>query len=108
MADNMSVTPGPTGIIPESESPGVFMLMQNYPNPFNPSTTIYYQIGARSYVTLRIFDVLGREVWMPVNGIEQPGLKSVSFNAEGLTSGVYYYRLRAGSFVETKMMVLIK
>ncbi len=83
-------------------------LYQNYPNPFNPSTTISYQLPTQSHVTLKVFDVLGREVAMLVNGVEQPGYKSVTFDANGLAHGLYYYRLTTGNFVQTKKLLLIK
>jgi hypothetical protein len=89
-------------------SPGTFRLFDNYPNPFNPSTTIKYQLPIQNYVALKVFDVLGREVAILVNGIEQPGYKSVNFNAGGLTSGVYYYRLQAGNYIETKKLLLLR
>jgi hypothetical protein len=108
MADNMRVTPLSTSVISEGELPVLFTLKQNYPNPFNPSTIISYQLGTKSYVTLKIFDVLGREAATLVNGIEQPGYKSVNFNAGNLVSGVYYYRLQAGNFIETKKFVLLR
>jgi hypothetical protein len=115
MADNMRVTPISTSIISEGEIPLAFSLMQNYPNPFNPGTTISYQLPKQSYVTLKIFDVLGREVAALVNGVEQLGYKSVNFSAVNLESGVYFYRLqvvdptgRTGSFTETKKMFLLK
>jgi hypothetical protein len=83
-------------------------LYQNYPNPFNPSTTISYQLPTQSHVTLKVFDVLGREVAMLVNGVEQPGYKSVTFDANGLANGLYYYCLTTGNFVQTKKLLLIK
>ncbi len=94
----------------------MFTLRQNYPNPFNPSTTISYQLPMQSYVTLKVFDTQGKEVATLVNSVEQPGDKSVNFNASNLASGVYYYRLQAGdpstgsgqSFIETKKLVLLK
>jgi photosystem II stability/assembly factor-like uncharacterized protein len=85
-----------------------FSLEQNYPNPFNPNTTISYQLSKQSHVTLKVFNVLGQEDAMLVNGVEEPGNKSVNFNAGNLPSGVYYYRLQAGSFVETKKLLLIR
>jgi hypothetical protein len=85
-----------------------FILHQNYPNPFNPTTTIQYNVPKTSYVTLKIFNLIGQEVARLVNGIEEPGNKTVSFNANGLTSGVYYYRLQAGSFIETKKLLLLR
>jgi hypothetical protein len=83
-------------------------LYQNYPNPFNPSTTISYQLAARNHVTLKVFDMLGREVAVLVNRIEEPGDKSVMFDASRLPSGMYFYRLSAGSFVQTKKLLLLK
>jgi hypothetical protein len=109
MADNMRVTPSPNGVIKESEIPVMFRLNQNYPNPFNPETMISYQIAKQSYITLKVFDVLGREVAVLVNGVEQAGYKSVNFNADKLVSGVYFYQLRVGNeFSDTKKMLLIK
>jgi hypothetical protein len=83
-------------------------LLQNYPNPFNPSTTIRYQLPTRSYVTLKVYDVLGREVAMLVNSIEEPGRKSVQFEADKLATGVYFYQLRAGTFVSTRKMLMLR
>jgi len=107
MADNMRVTPYVT-VISESELPVMFTLKQNYPNPFNPSTTISYQLRMQSNVMLKVFDVLGREVATLVNSVEQAGYKSVNFNADNLESGVYYYRLQAGNFIEIKKLVLLR
>ncbi len=78
-----------------SEIPKEFRLLQNYPNPFNPSTTISYQIPTQSHVTLKIYDVLGREIITLVNKVEEPGFISVNLNAQRLASGVYYYRITA-------------
>jgi hypothetical protein len=98
-----------TGTVDQrGENPTSFALSQNYPNPFNPATTINYQLPAQSYVTLRVFDVLGREVATLVNGVEQAGNKTVSFDAHGLASGVYYYRLQSGDFVATKKLLLVR
>ena len=88
--------------------PNSFTLYQNYPNPFNPSTTIKYSIPRRTNVTLKVFDVLGSEVATLVK-IEQPqGNYEVEFDATSLASGIYLYRIKAGDFVETKKMVLLK
>jgi hypothetical protein len=88
--------------------PGEYGLGQNYPNPFNPATTISYQIRSAGGVTLRVYDVLGREVATLVNGYQPPGTYGVTFDGSRLSSGVYFYRLQSGSFVNTKKMVLAK
>ncbi len=85
-----------------------FSLNQNYPNPFNPSTIIKYEIPERSFVTIKVYDVLGREIITLVNQEKPVGSYEVVFDSQGLTSGVYFYRMQAGSFVETKKMVLMK
>jgi len=88
--------------------PEIFSLFQNYPNPFNPTTTIKYQIPEISIVTLKVYDVLGSEVATLVNEKRLAGTYEVEFDGNGLLSGIYFYHLRAGSFVETKKMILIK
>ncbi len=90
-------------------SPEKFELMQNYPNPFNPSTTIQYIIPERGVkVTLKVFDIAGREVSTLIDEFQNAGNYSVEFDARNLPSGVYFYTLRAGSFVATKKMLLLK
>jgi hypothetical protein len=93
---------------PNGSIPGEFSLGQNYPNPFNPSTTIRYQLSHTSDVLLTVFDMLGREVALLVNEKKDPGAYSVSFDGAGLPSGVYFYRLQAGSRVQTMKMLLMK
>ena len=88
--------------------PERFYLEQNYPNPFNPSTTITYQVPKQSYVIIKIFDALGNEIETLVDEYKIVGRYEVDFNASTLPSGIYFYQLRAGSFVETKKMMLIK
>lgn len=83
-------------------------LHQNYPNPFNPSTLIRYQLPVSSVVSLKVFDMLGREVAVLVDGKENAGSHEVTFNAKGLSSGVYFYRLETNGFVDTKQFTLIK
>ncbi|MCS6988459.1 MAG: S8 family serine peptidase [Chloroherpetonaceae bacterium] len=90
------------------DKPQSFKLAQNYPNPFNPATTIAYQLPATSDVKLEVFDVLGRKVATLVDERQSAGAYSVNFNAANLASGVYFYRLQAGSFAETKKMLLVK
>ena len=86
----------------------LFALSQNYPNPFNPSTTIRYDILNSGIVTLKIYDILGREVKTLVNQYENGGTYDVNFDASNFSSGVYFYQLRAGSFISTKKMILLK
>ncbi len=95
--------------------PGEFRLQQNYPNPFNPSTNIEFRLPAgqagiskSEFVTLKVFDVLGREVATLVNGELQPGSYQTTFDASHFASGVYLYQLRAGNFIQTQRMVLAK
>jgi hypothetical protein len=88
--------------------PKVFLLDQNFPNPFNPTTTIRYQIPAAERVRLVLYDLLGREIAVLVDGNQSEGPKSVTFDATNLPSGVYFYRLQAGKFVETRKMLIAK
>ncbi|MFA6467779.1 MAG: S8 family peptidase [Bacteroidota bacterium] len=85
-----------------------FVLHQNYPNPFNPATTIVYDLAVTGKVTLKVFDVLGREVRTLVNAVQSPSSYSVSFSGEGLSSGMYFYQLRYQHIIETKRMMLVK
>jgi hypothetical protein len=85
-----------------------FALAQNYPNPFNPTTTITYQIPQRTRVILSVFTILGQEVVRLVDRDQGPGQMRVSFEAGGLASGVYLYRLEAGSHVSVRRMTLIR
>jgi hypothetical protein len=85
-----------------------FELLQNYPNPFNHSTTIYYSIPELSFATVKVYDVLGGEVAKLINEELPAGSYEIEFNAAGLPSGIYFYQLQTGSFVETKKMVLMK
>ena len=85
-----------------------FILGQNYPNPFNPSTTIKYSIPKQSYVTLKVYDILGREVQTLFNEEKPAGNYQVEFDAAELPSGVYFYRIKAGSFSQVRKMLLIK
>jgi hypothetical protein len=91
-----------------TEIPLSFRLEQNYPNPFNPSTTIRFTISDFGFTILKVYDVLGNEVATLVNKEKPAGVYEVDFHAIGLPSGVYFYRLQAGAFVETKKMSLIK
>ena len=91
-----------------SSVPLSFTLEQNYPNPFNPTTTIQYALPHHAHVTLSVFNTLGQQVASLVNGGVDAGHHSVQFDASGLASGVYFYRLQAGSSVDTKRLLLLR
>ena len=99
---------GPDNVNTEPIKPLKYVLKQNYPNPFNPSTTISYQIGTLSHVTLKIFDVLGREISILVNREQSPGEYTIQWNAERISAGTYFYRLTAGPYTETRKLLLLK
>ena len=92
----------------EFYSPGEFHLFQNYPNPFNPSTKISWQSPVGNHQTLKIYDILGKEVATLIDEFKPTGSYQVDFNAADLPSGVYMYRIQAGSFIETKKMILLR
>ena len=100
----------PVGVEDEEtlEIPSAFSLSQNYPNPFNPSTKIRYSIPQSSNVVIKVFDVLGNEIATLVNEEKPVGIYEITWYAESLPSGIYFYRIQTGSFVETKKMVLMK
>jgi hypothetical protein len=98
----------PTENIASAALPKNFALGSAYPNPFNPSTVIRYQLPVSSWVTLKIYDILGGEAATLVNEIKQPGEYTVQWDASGSSSGIYFYRLQSGSFVETKKLLLLK
>ena len=85
-----------------------YSLYQNYPNPFNPVTTIRFEVPISQHVELSVFDMLGREVKVLYNDIAPAGIVTIDFNAEGLSSGVYFYRLKTQEFIESKKLLLIK
>ncbi len=91
-----------------TEVPAVFSLKQNFPNPFNPSTKIQFSVPKSSFVTVKVFDVSGKEVSTLVNENVNTGTYEVTFDGAGLNSGVYFYRLYAGNYIETKKMMLVK
>ncbi len=97
-----------TALGEESVVPASFTLDQNYPNPFNPTTVIRYQLPAASQVQLAVFDMLGRQVGELVNEKKEAGSYEVKFDASGLASGVYFYRIKAGNFVQTKKLLLVR
>lgn len=98
---------GISGDTPES-SPENLTLFQNYPNPFNPSTMIKYSLGKRSFVTLKVYDMLGREITTLVNSEQASGEHEVNYRPENLTSGIYFYTLQADGFQSTKKLILLR
>jgi hypothetical protein len=93
---------------PALAHPDQFALMQNYPNPFNPMTTIKYTVGGNRGVSLIVYDVLGRELAVLVNERKSSGNYEVTFDGSGLASGVYICRLTAGTFTQTRRMILLR
>jgi hypothetical protein len=91
-----------------ADLPTYFGLDQNYPNPFNPSTTIRFELPRASLVNLTVFDILGRQVSRLVNERRNAGVYEVKFDGSNLASGVYFYRLQAGNFVQSKRFLLLK
>jgi hypothetical protein len=105
---NGRVSIGPTDVSDGNGHPSAISLFQNYPNPFNPSTTIRYELPRSSLVTLRVFNILGQEIATLVDGQKQAGCYEIKWNAGSFPSGVYFYRLQAGDFVQTKKLVILK
>ena len=98
---------------PNPKQPNSFLLSHNYPNPFNPATTITYQIPQTEFVTLKVYDILGKEIATLVNEEKPAGSYEVEFNSHSgevrnLTSGIYFYQIKAGEYSETKKMILLK
>ncbi|MDR3610592.1 MAG: T9SS type A sorting domain-containing protein, partial [Ignavibacteriaceae bacterium] len=107
--DEFTFTPhSVTGVKENTIVPLNFNLSQNYPNPFNPSTVINYSIPRAGLVSLKIYDILGREIRTLLNENKTPGNYSVNFNAHGLSSGVYFYRLTMGTYSDVKKLMLLK
>ena len=97
-----------TSVDDDGMTPVTYALHQNYPNPFNPSTTIRFDVAAAGHVSLKVYDLLGREVALLLNREVGPGNHSVTWNAEGLTSGIYFYRIQVNDFVKNRKLVLLK
>jgi len=102
------VVQNPVSVDNENSAADSYELYQNYPNPFNPSTKIEYRISDRSFVSLKVYNILGDEVATLVNEEKSSGVYNVNFDAAGLSSGMYLYKLQAGSFVEMKKMILLR
>ena len=100
---------GVTAVNQDTRStPEIFALMQNYPIPFNPSTTIRYGLPHKSQVSLMVYNTLGQLASHLVSGEQEAGYHEVKFDASGLSSGVYFYRLQAGTYVETRKLLLLR
>jgi hypothetical protein len=106
--DSATVNISVTDIGENHSNPNIFKLYDNYPNPFNPSTTLRYSILEGSFTSIKIYNSLGGEVATLVNETKSAGTYNIEFNASDLSSGIYYYTLQAGSFSETKKMILMK
>jgi hypothetical protein len=100
--------PGISSTENENDIPDSYSILQNFPNPFNPATSIRYSVPELTKVSLRVYDVLGNEIATLVNEEKERGVYTVNFDASQLASGMYLYRLQAGSFVETKKMILLR
>jgi hypothetical protein len=103
-----TVVTGIRVLSPDAGLPAIVALSQNFPNPFNPSTTIRYGLPSKSHVTLAVFNTLGQQVAFLVNGDQEAGYHEVRFDGSGLASGLYFYRIQAGDFVQTRKLVLLK
>jgi hypothetical protein len=97
-----------TGVSDRRTNPNAFSLEQNYPNPYNPSTTIIYTLNSNGKVHLSVYDLLGKEVSVLVNGVQTQGKHEVIFSGNSLSNGVYFYRLQTDKEVITKKMTLMK
>ena len=106
--DDVSIFTSLTGIEDKKDRPQNFTLAQNFPNPFNPMTSIEYSVVQSQNVTIKVFNVLGKEVAVLVNEKKEPGTYIAEFKTNGLPSGLYFYRMETGGFVQTKKMILLK
>jgi hypothetical protein len=104
LSEITSVEFGPS----KGEIPKAYTLAQNYPNPFNPETTIRFGIPQTGFISLKIFNILGEEIATLISENLKPGIYSVHWNATPFASGIYFYQLRAGSYSETKKLILLK
>jgi hypothetical protein len=103
------MTGSSSAVAPGSNAlPAAFALEQNYPNPFNPTTIIRYALPQARRVRIEVYNTLGQQVAQLVNGDQEAGYHEVQFDSSGLASGVYFYRLQAGTYVETRKLLLLK
>lgn len=107
-SDEAPPPPPDAAIHDRDRIPVSYALAEAYPNPFNPATVISYSLPADGYVSLKVFDMLGREIAVLVDGMEEAGYRSVQWNASNVPTGIYFYRIRTGNFFETKKVVLMK
>ncbi len=105
---NGALETAPTSVAGTNGTPSAFGLFQNYPNPFNPTTSIRFQVAEAADVNLAVYDHLGREVAVLIDGRMDAGDYDARFDASGLASGVYLYRLKAGAYAETKKMTILR
>ncbi len=105
---NQIASTEPTAVHDQDQVVKNFKVDQNYPNPFNPATTISYAIPHRANVNIKVYNITGREITTLVNEVKDPGAYSVNFNAENLSSGIYFYKVSAGQFSTVRKMILIK
>jgi len=98
----------PTGVASNNIAPNEFELKQNYPNPFNPSTNIQYSVSESGKIKLAVYNLIGEEVALLVNGIVEVGFYEVTFSATKLSGGIYFYRLQTNDYTQTKKMILLK
>jgi hypothetical protein len=97
-----------TDVQNEGSAPSEFKLEQNYPNPFNPTTTIQYSIPKSGNVILKVYNTLGEEVKTLVNGYKEAGSYNIKFDATRLSSGIYYYRIDTGGFIQVHKMIILR
>ncbi|MBW7889061.1 MAG: immune inhibitor A [Bacteroidetes bacterium] len=95
-------------IVEKQNLPFSYALLQNYPNPFNPATTIFFQLPTRDFVTIKLYDIVGREVSTLINEVLEAGKHSIRLNTESLSSGIYFYKMSSGNFSSIKKMVFVK
>jgi hypothetical protein len=108
LSDAMFTVQNDLSEVRENELPKEFSIAQNYPNPFNPSTTIDYELPKSSFVTISVYNILGKEIATLVEGEKSAGYYQVTWNAENLPSGIYFYTFKAGNKIATKKMILVK